>query len=98
MEIGSYLSGGMDSGAVTCVAGKNFRNLKTFTGGFDVSSASGLEAGFDERGKAEFLSNKYKLIGAGVAPVGTALKTFGYIGQATGGAGTDWQLMSIAST
>jgi len=60
VEIGSYLSGGMDSGAVTCVAGKNFRNLKTFTGGFDVSSASGLEAGFDERGKAEFLSNKYK--------------------------------------
>ena len=60
VEIGSYLSGGMDSGAVTCVAGKNFKNLKTFTGGFDVSSASGLEAGFDERGKAEFLSNKYK--------------------------------------
>jgi asparagine synthase (glutamine-hydrolysing) len=60
VEVGSYLSGGMDSGAVTCVAGKNFRNLKTFTGGFDVSSASGLEAGFDERGKAEFLSNKYK--------------------------------------
>ena len=60
VEIGSYLSGGMDSGAVTCVAGRNFRNLKTFTGGFDVSSASGLEAGFDERGKAEFLSNKYK--------------------------------------
>ncbi len=60
VEIGSYLSGGMDSGAVTCVAGKNFRNLKTFTGGFDVSSASGLEAGFDERGKAEFLSNQFK--------------------------------------
>jgi asparagine synthase (glutamine-hydrolysing) len=60
VEIGSYLSGGMDSGAVTCVAGKSFRNLKTFTGGFDVSSASGLEAGFDERAKAEFLSNRYK--------------------------------------
>ncbi|MFL5482622.1 MAG: asparagine synthase (glutamine-hydrolyzing) [Gemmatimonadaceae bacterium] len=60
VEVGSYLSGGMDSGAVTCVAGRNFSNLKTFTGGFDVSSASGLEAGFDERQKAEFLSNKYK--------------------------------------
>jgi asparagine synthase (glutamine-hydrolysing) len=60
VEIGSYLSGGMDSGAVTCIAGRNFRNLKTFTGGFDVSSASGLEAGFDERRKAEFLSNQYK--------------------------------------
>jgi asparagine synthase (glutamine-hydrolysing) len=60
VEIGSYLSGGMDSGAVTCVAAGNFRNLKTFTGGFDLSSASGLELGFDERQKAEFLSNKYK--------------------------------------
>jgi asparagine synthase (glutamine-hydrolysing) len=60
VEIGSYLSGGMDSGAVTCVAGRNFRNLKTFTAGFDVSSASGLEVGFDERRKAEFLSNQYK--------------------------------------
>lgn len=60
VEIGSYLSGGMDSGAVTCLAGKNFKNLKTFTAGFDLSSASGLELGFDERAKAEFLSNKYK--------------------------------------
>lgn len=60
VEIGSYLSGGMDSGAVTCVAANNFRNLKTFTGGFDLSSASGLELGFDERQKAEYLSNRYK--------------------------------------
>jgi asparagine synthase (glutamine-hydrolysing) len=60
VEIGSYLSGGMDSGAVTCVAASTFRNLKTFTGGFDLSSASGLELGFDERAKAEFLSNRYK--------------------------------------
>jgi asparagine synthase (glutamine-hydrolysing) len=60
VEIGSYLSGGLDSGAVTCVAGESFRNLKTFTAGFDLSSASGLELAFDERRKAEFLSNKYK--------------------------------------
>lgn len=60
VEVGSYLSGGMDSGAVTCVAARNFGNLKTFTGGFDLSSASGLELGFDERRKAEFLSNAYK--------------------------------------
>jgi asparagine synthase (glutamine-hydrolysing) len=60
VEIGSYLSGGMDSGAVTCVAAGAFRNLKTFTGGFDLSSASGLELAFDERAKAEFLSNRYK--------------------------------------
>jgi asparagine synthase (glutamine-hydrolysing) len=60
VEVGSYLSGGMDSGSVTCIAAKNFKNLKTFTCGFDLSSASGLELGFDERQKAEFLSNLYK--------------------------------------
>jgi asparagine synthase (glutamine-hydrolysing) len=60
VEVGSYLSGGVDSGAVTCVAARNFGNLKTFTGGFDLSSASGLELGFDERRKAEFLSNAFK--------------------------------------
>lgn len=60
VEVGSYLSGGMDSGSVTCIAARNFKNLKTFTGGFDLSSASGLELVFDERAKAEFLSNIYK--------------------------------------
>ena len=60
VEIGSYLSGGIDSGSISCLAAENFRNLKTFTCGFDLSSASGLELGFDERRKAEFLSNQYK--------------------------------------
>jgi asparagine synthase (glutamine-hydrolysing) len=60
VEIGSYLSGGMDSGGVTCVAARSFPHLKSFTGGFDLSSASGLELGFDERKKSEFLSNLYK--------------------------------------
>jgi asparagine synthase (glutamine-hydrolysing) len=59
VEIGAYLSGGMDSGAITCVAAQTFKNLKTFTCGFDVSSASGLELSFDERQKAEFLSGRY---------------------------------------
>ena len=60
VEIGAYLSGGMDSGSITCLASKNFSNIKTFTTGFDLSSASGLELNFDEREKAEFLSNLYK--------------------------------------
>ncbi len=60
VEIGSYLSGGMDSGSVTCIAASNFKNLKTFTCGFDLSSASGLEMAYDEREKAEFLSYMYK--------------------------------------
>lgn len=60
VEIGAYLSGGLDSGAITCVASKLFKNIKSFTCGFDLSSASGLELGFDERRKAEYLSNLYK--------------------------------------
>lgn len=60
VEVGAYLSGGMDSGSVTSLAARNFKNLKSFTCGFDLSSASGLELGFDERRKAELLSNLYK--------------------------------------
>lgn len=60
VEIGSYLSGGIDSGSVTCITARSFNNLKTFTCGFDLSSASGLELSFDERQKAEYLSYLYK--------------------------------------
>jgi asparagine synthase (glutamine-hydrolysing) len=60
VEVGTYLSGGMDSGAITAIASKSFKHLKSFTCGFDMSSASGLELSFDERKKAEFLSNLYK--------------------------------------
>ena len=56
VEVGSYLSGGIDSGSITAVASKNIYNLKTFTCGFDSSSASGLELVFDERENAEFMS------------------------------------------
>lgn len=57
VPVGSYLSGGMDSGSITAVAGRHLRRLRTFTGGFDLSSASGLELGFDERASAEALAN-----------------------------------------
>jgi asparagine synthase (glutamine-hydrolysing) len=56
VEVGSYLSGGMDSGSITAVAARQFPYLKTFTCGFDLTSASGLELGYDERQKAEALS------------------------------------------
>lgn len=56
VEIGSYLSGGMDSGSITAIAAKNSSYLKTFTVGFDLHSASGLELAFDEREKAEHMS------------------------------------------
>ena len=49
VEIGSYLSGGMDSGSITAIAAQSLPNLKSFTCGFDLSSASGIELAFDER-------------------------------------------------
>jgi len=60
VPVGSYLSGGMDSGAITAISSQNLSNLPTFTGGFDLSSASGLELGFDERERAEALSYRFK--------------------------------------
>ena len=62
VEVGSFLSGGIDSGSITAIAARDRAenpeqpNLKTFTVGFDLSSASGLELGFDERAMAEHMS------------------------------------------
>jgi asparagine synthase (glutamine-hydrolysing) len=60
VELGSYLSGGMDSGSITAVAATQLPYIKTFTCGFDLHSASGLELGFDEREKAELMSYLFK--------------------------------------
>lgn len=60
VELGAYLSGGMDSGSITAIASQSFPNLKTFTCGFDLSSASGIELAFDERTKAEAMSARFK--------------------------------------
>ena len=60
VELGAYLSGGMDSGSITAIASQSVPNLKTFTCGFDLSSASGIELAFDERPKAEAMSARFK--------------------------------------
>lgn len=60
VEVGSYLSGGMDSATLTALAARELPYIKTFTAGFDLSSASGLELGFDERVAAERISYLYK--------------------------------------
>ncbi len=60
VELGSYLSGGMDSGSITAIAATQLPYIKTFTCGFDLHSASGLELGFDERQKSEFMSYLFK--------------------------------------
>ena len=75
VPVGSYLSGGMDSGSITAIASEsvsgqceltphthtpNSHYLKTFTVGFDLSSASGLELSYDERAKAEYMSYLFR--------------------------------------
>jgi asparagine synthase (glutamine-hydrolysing) len=60
VPVGAYLSGGMDSASIVSVATRDHPRLMTFTQGFDLSSASGLELSFDERRSAEFMSNLLK--------------------------------------
>jgi len=60
VPVGAYLSGGMDSSGITAIAAQRIPYLSTFTGGFDLTSASGLELGFDERAKAEALSYQFR--------------------------------------
>ncbi|KWT91564.1 asparagine synthase (glutamine-hydrolyzing) [Candidatus Magnetominusculus xianensis] len=60
VDIGSYLSGGVDSGSITAIAARHLPYIKTFTCGFDLRSASGIELNFDERRSAEYLSYIYK--------------------------------------
>lgn len=56
VEVGTYLSGGMDSGTITAIAAEDLPYLNSFTCGFDMTSVSGIEQGIDERSKAEALS------------------------------------------
>lgn len=58
--IAAHLSGGMDSGTITAIASRSLPGMRTFTCGFDLSSASGMELNFDERPAAERMSNTFK--------------------------------------
>lgn len=60
VPLGSYLSGGMDSGSIVAVAASHIPRLATFTCGFDLSEVTGREANFDERREAELISCHYK--------------------------------------
>lgn len=57
VPIGSYLSGGIDTGAIVATARRYLPNMMTFTGGFDLTMASGIEMLFDERKDAELMAN-----------------------------------------
>nr|WP_287411749.1 asparagine synthase (glutamine-hydrolyzing) [Pseudodesulfovibrio sp.] len=60
VEIGAYLSGGIDSGTISALAAQSNPYIKSFTCGFDLHSSTGLEAGFDERERAELMSYLFK--------------------------------------
>jgi asparagine synthase (glutamine-hydrolysing) len=58
VEVGSYLSSGVDSGIVASFASEYNARLKTFTVGFDLSDITGTELGFDERNIANIISKE----------------------------------------
>jgi asparagine synthase (glutamine-hydrolysing) len=60
VPVGSYLSGGMDSGSITAIASSHVERLSTFTCGFDMSQVTGVEANYDERRDAELMANFFK--------------------------------------
>ncbi len=60
VPVGSYLSGGMDSGSLSVLASKHVERLFTFTAGFEMSEVEGNELGFDERIDAELTANFIK--------------------------------------
>lgn len=60
VPVGSYLSGGMDSGSVAVLASQHIDRLYTFTCGFDMSQVTGVEANYDERRDAELTANFIK--------------------------------------
>lgn len=60
VDVGTYLSGGMDSGSITALAAQELPYIRSFTVGFDLNSASGIEVAFDERERAEHMSYLFK--------------------------------------
>ncbi len=71
VEVGTYLSGGIDSSLITYFASKEIKKLKTFSCGFKIPNESGIEFNFDETEKSKstskFLKTKYieKIIESG---------------------------------
>jgi asparagine synthase (glutamine-hydrolysing) len=60
VPVGAHLSGGMDSGSITALAAQALPYLNTFTVGFDMTSAGGIELPTDEREKAEAMSYLFR--------------------------------------
>ena len=57
VPVGSYLSGGIDSGAIVIEAAKHLPLMQTFTIGFDITTANKFEMFFDERDQAKTIAD-----------------------------------------
>jgi asparagine synthase (glutamine-hydrolysing) len=60
VPVGTYLSGGMDSGSISALAAREVPYIRSFTCGFDLNSASGVELSYDERPTAEYMSYLFR--------------------------------------
>ncbi len=60
VPIGSYLSGGLDSGTITALATRDLGRICTFTAGFDLSEAAAHELQYDERELAEHMASVFQ--------------------------------------
>lgn len=49
VEVGSFLSGGLDSGSIVAIAARHLPGIKAFTVGFELDSVADNERHFDER-------------------------------------------------
>lgn len=58
VTVSSFLSSGMDTGAITALAVPHVAGLQTFTCGFNVEGAEGLEVFNDERSDARVLARE----------------------------------------
>ena len=58
--VGCFLSGGMDSGTITCIASRKIPRINTFTCGYDMSRANFEEKEFDERKLTEIMAHAFQ--------------------------------------
>jgi asparagine synthase (glutamine-hydrolysing) len=59
VPLGSYLSGGMDTGSISAIASRHIRNMHTFTCGFDLpQGVTEQEQFFDEREESHRLAGR----------------------------------------
>lgn len=59
VPVGATISGGMDSSAIVATTVKHFRNLDTFTGGFDTKNLAEGDRCHDERPEARLIAKTF---------------------------------------